>query len=210
MTALTPAGLMLRALGDSPAPIRVAELCGAGGGALAAKVCVGALVTGVLAGGAATLPDARDNGSAPAREEASSTVPHTSSAVDRAKARAAVERPHRSAGPRSRSRPRAGDAREAGKDLRADAHSSSFGREGTPSGRYREPIRDARERHDGRRRAGGGRAGSGASETSGSPGASDPLRVAPPIPITPQQLFPDVPVPTLDGAEGQSLRVPSL
>jgi RNA polymerase sigma factor (sigma-70 family) len=61
-TAVTPSGIAMRLpwadAGDSVAA-RVAELCGAGGaGALAAKVCATALVTGaVVGGGVAVAPD---------------------------------------------------------------------------------------------------------------------------------------------------------
>ena len=61
-TSLTPVGLALRLPWDRAADsiaVRVAELCGVGGGgALAAKVCATALVTGaVVGGGVAVGPD---------------------------------------------------------------------------------------------------------------------------------------------------------
>ena len=59
--ALVPMPLVTRlAAGDSTEPIaaRVAELTGAGGGALAIKLCATALVTSAVVGGAAIVPDA--------------------------------------------------------------------------------------------------------------------------------------------------------
>jgi RNA polymerase sigma factor (sigma-70 family) len=59
--ALVPMPLVTRlASGDSTEPIaaRVAELTGAGGGALAIKLCATALVTSAVVGGAAIVPDA--------------------------------------------------------------------------------------------------------------------------------------------------------
>ncbi|HYM56332.1 MAG TPA: sigma-70 family RNA polymerase sigma factor [Solirubrobacteraceae bacterium] len=59
--AVTPMPLLARlASGDSAEPVaaRVAEMTGAaGGGALVAKVCATALVTGAVVGGAAVLPE---------------------------------------------------------------------------------------------------------------------------------------------------------
>jgi hypothetical protein len=58
--ALVPMPLVTRlASGDSTEPIaaRVAELTGAGGGALAIKLCATALVTSAVVGGAAIVPD---------------------------------------------------------------------------------------------------------------------------------------------------------
>jgi RNA polymerase sigma factor (sigma-70 family) len=58
--ALVPLPLVTRlAAGDSTEPIaaRVAELTGAGGGALAIKLCATALVTSAVVGGAAVAPD---------------------------------------------------------------------------------------------------------------------------------------------------------
>jgi RNA polymerase sigma factor (sigma-70 family) len=60
-TAVTPMGLLTRipwAAPAEPVTARVAELCTAGGtGAIAAKVCATALVTGAVAGGVAVTPD---------------------------------------------------------------------------------------------------------------------------------------------------------
>jgi RNA polymerase sigma factor (sigma-70 family) len=56
VTAVTPAGWLVRLvapLADTPAPARIAELCGA---ATLSKVCVTALATGAAAGGATPLP----------------------------------------------------------------------------------------------------------------------------------------------------------
>jgi RNA polymerase sigma factor (sigma-70 family) len=58
--AVVPMPLVTRvASGDSAEPVtaRVAELVGAGGGALAMKVCATALVTGAVVGGAAVVPN---------------------------------------------------------------------------------------------------------------------------------------------------------
>jgi RNA polymerase sigma factor (sigma-70 family) len=68
--ALVPMPLVTRlAAGDSTEPIaaRVAELTGAGGGALAIKLCATALVTSAVVGGAAIVPDAarEQSGGAP-------------------------------------------------------------------------------------------------------------------------------------------------
>jgi RNA polymerase sigma factor (sigma-70 family) len=75
--ALTPMPLLTRlASGDSTEPVtaRVAEMVGmgaAGSGAVMAKVCATALVTGVVVGGVAVVPDSgRDNPSGPAVEAA--------------------------------------------------------------------------------------------------------------------------------------------
>jgi RNA polymerase sigma factor (sigma-70 family) len=75
--ALTPIPLLTRlASGDSTEPItaRVAEMVGmgaAGSGAVMAKVCATALVTGVVVGGVAVVPDSgRDNRRGPAVEAA--------------------------------------------------------------------------------------------------------------------------------------------
>jgi RNA polymerase sigma factor (sigma-70 family) len=75
--ALTPMPLLTRlASGDSTEPVtaRVAEMVGmgaAGSGAVMAKVCATALVTGVVVGGVAVVPDSgRDNRRGPAVEAA--------------------------------------------------------------------------------------------------------------------------------------------
>jgi RNA polymerase sigma factor (sigma-70 family) len=73
--ALVPMPLVTRlASGDSTEPIaaRVAELTGAGGGALAIKLCATALVTSAVVGGAAIVPDAgrEQSGGTPAAEAA--------------------------------------------------------------------------------------------------------------------------------------------
>src|SRR5215208_5287292 len=63
VTAVTPMPLLLRlSSGEGePTATSVAELVGAGGaGALATKVAATALVTGVVAGGVATVPDRQD------------------------------------------------------------------------------------------------------------------------------------------------------
>ena len=59
-TAVTPAGLLERLAWTSQQPLgeRVAELCGAaGGGAVLAKLCATALVTGAVVGGVAVAPE---------------------------------------------------------------------------------------------------------------------------------------------------------
>jgi RNA polymerase sigma factor (sigma-70 family) len=68
-TAATPVGLLTRipwAVPAEPVGARVADLCGVGAGALAAKVCATALVTGAVIGGVAVGPgggdDRRDRG----------------------------------------------------------------------------------------------------------------------------------------------------
>ena len=107
--ALTPVPLLTRlASGDSAEPVaaRVAEMAGvgaAGSGALMAKVCATALVTGAVVGGVAVVPDSgRDERRGPAvgadaaeaaedasRNDASGAVPVPSeSGSDRAGARA--------------------------------------------------------------------------------------------------------------------------
>ena len=67
--AVTPMPLLTRlAAGDSTEPVtaRVAELVGAGSGALAMKLCATALVTGAVVGGAAVVPDVgREHASGP-------------------------------------------------------------------------------------------------------------------------------------------------
>ncbi|MFN2616218.1 MAG: RNA polymerase sigma factor [Thermoleophilaceae bacterium] len=75
-SAITPAGLVTRIPWSEPTgPVaaRIAELCGAGAGALAAKVCATALVTGAVVGGVAALPkDGRDERTATAADSAPS------------------------------------------------------------------------------------------------------------------------------------------
>ena len=59
-TAVTPAGLLERLAWTSQQPLgeRLAELCGAaGGGAVLAKLCATALVTGAVVGGVAVAPE---------------------------------------------------------------------------------------------------------------------------------------------------------
>jgi RNA polymerase sigma factor (sigma-70 family) len=64
-TAVTPTALILRVpwAGTDSVGVRVAELCGAGGaGAIAAKVCATALVTGAMVGGGIAVEEgARDD-----------------------------------------------------------------------------------------------------------------------------------------------------
>jgi RNA polymerase sigma factor (sigma-70 family) len=79
-TAVTPTGLLTRipwAAPTEPVAVRVAELCGVGaGGAVIAKVCATALVTGAVAGGVAVAPggDGAERAVGPAKAAASDEV----------------------------------------------------------------------------------------------------------------------------------------
>ena len=127
-TSLTPVGLALRLPWDRAADsiaVRVAELCGVGGGgALAAKVCATALVTGaVVGGGVAVGPDVLPGESA----RGDQTVRRDRGVADD------VRRPaHRPAAPsvsapatggvtRRRAEDRSADRAEAGAAIRAAA-----------------------------------------------------------------------------------------
>jgi RNA polymerase sigma factor (sigma-70 family) len=87
-TAVTPAGLITRLPWAAPTEsmaVRVAELCGAGaGGAVVAKVCATALVTGVVAGGVAVAPggDAGERAVGPDKAAASEEADRGAAAAD--------------------------------------------------------------------------------------------------------------------------------
>jgi RNA polymerase sigma factor (sigma-70 family) len=79
-TALTPVGLVVRMpwseSGESVAG-RIAEVCGASAGVVAAKVCATALVTGAVIGGVAALPDDHGAGHKPSGAVASDVTDGT-------------------------------------------------------------------------------------------------------------------------------------
>ena len=75
-TALTPIGLITRLpWSDAGDPVagRIAEVCGASAGVVAAKVCATALVTGAIVGGVVALP--RDHGPADRTPAAEAATP---------------------------------------------------------------------------------------------------------------------------------------
>ena len=77
-SALTPVGLVTRIPWSEQSDslsARVAELCGAGAGALAVKVCATALVTGAMVGGITALPEDGDDNAATAAQAAPDRSP---------------------------------------------------------------------------------------------------------------------------------------
>lgn len=145
-TAVTPIGLLERLPWSSPAqPLaeRVAELCGAGGGALAAKACATALITGALVGGVAVAPKQH--------EQAADASPDT--AAKRAPASA-----HAARGPAS-----ASSGRSEGATARSGDHRGHSGH-----GDGHGPSRRVHEDGDGRHGKSGGSHGKSGSGEDGS------------------------------------------
>src|SRR5919198_75246 len=88
--ALVPMPLVTRlAAGDSADPVaaRIAELTGAGGGALAIKLCATALVTSAVVGGAVIVPDVgrEQSGGAPVGADAAEAAEAASGAAPEAR-----------------------------------------------------------------------------------------------------------------------------
>ena len=178
--AVTPMPLLARlAAGDSaePVAVRVAEMVGvgaAGSGALMAKVCATALVTGAVVGGVAVAPEGdRDErrGSAVGAAEAQAAETSSTDADDDASAGSGAGERAGGEGDRSGTREDGGDGRRDGDERaaltgdersgRGDHHSSGPGGDNSGPGGG-----------DNSGPGGGDRSGSGGDDHSGSGGGN--------------------------------------
>jgi RNA polymerase sigma factor (sigma-70 family) len=152
-TAVTPIGLLERVPWSSPAqPLseRVAELCGAGGGALAAKACATALITGAVVGGVAVAPKEH--------EHAADAAPNT--AAKRAPASAHAARTPAGASTRRSESGTTGSGDHSGRSRHGDG---------------RGPDRHGHEDGDGNHGKGGGKSGSDGKDGHGDSGKQEEL-----------------------------------
>jgi RNA polymerase sigma factor (sigma-70 family) len=153
--ALTPVPLLTRlASGDSTEPVaaRVADMVGmgaAGSGAVMAKVCATALVTGVVVGGVAVVPDGgRDNRRGPAVEAAEAAEEEDGSGAPA---------PSDSNGERALARAQRDGDRQGNDDARAAPRASGdSGRDERGEREDGSDERGERERGDDRSGPGGG------------------------------------------------------
>jgi RNA polymerase sigma factor (sigma-70 family) len=199
-TAVTPIGLLERlpwSSSSQPLADRVAELCGAGGGALAAKACATALITGALVGGVAVAPKHH--------EQAADASPDTAARRALAPSANAARVPQgvssgRSAGPTAgsddhRGRSRQGDGRGSGRrghedsgakhGKSGDSGESGSGKDGSGSGSGKDgsggPEEQVEHHASGDHGSSGdGGPGSGSGSSESGHGSGDAARIEPP------------------------------
>ncbi len=193
-TAVTPIGLLERMPWSSPAqPLaeRVAELCGAGGGALAAKACATALITGALVGGVAVAPKQHEQAADASPDTAAKGPPASKQAARHAASAPGNRSDGATAGATTR-RVRArygggpgpsGRGHEDGHGKRGESRGGSgsddnSGKDGERGSGKQEALP---ERHDSGEQGSSGGDGSGSGNSGSGHGSNDPPEVAPPV-----------------------------
>ncbi len=202
-TAVTPIGLLERLPWSSPAqPLaeRVAELCGAGGGALAAKACATALITGALVGGVAMAPKQHEQTADASPDTAAKRAPASAHAA-RGPASASTRRSegatagsgdhhgrsrHGDGRAPSRRGHQDGDGKHAkgGGSGKSGGGEDGSGTDGHGGGKPEELVQRDDSGEHGSSGGGGSGSGSSGSGSSGSGEGSDDAAVAEPPAIT--------------------------
>ena len=202
-TAVTPIGLLERLPWSSPAqPLaeRVAELCGAGGGALAAKACATALITGALVGGVAMAPKQHEQTADASPDTAAKRAPASAHAA-RGPASASTRRSegatagsgdhhgrsrHGDGRAPSRRGHQDGDGKHAkgGGSGKSGGGEDGSGKDGHGGGKPEELVQRDDSGEHGSSGGGGSGSGSSGSGSSGSGEGSDDAAVAEPPAIT--------------------------